>query len=59
MAIQADLTRREIWIVAIRENINTADDNAGANFNRVMMLAQGMYQADSTREGIRADLAER
>ena len=56
VAIQAELTQREIWIVAIRENIDTRDDSAGAKYFRRMMLAQGAYQADSTGERIRAGL---
>ena len=56
VAIQAELTKREIWIVAIRENIDTRDDSAGAKYFRRMMLAQGAYQADSTGERIRAGL---
>ena len=37
--IQADLTQREIWIVAIKENIDTRDGSADAKFFRRMMLA--------------------
>ena len=54
VAIQADLTKREIWIVAIRENIDTRDGSAGAKFYRRMMMSQGAYQADSSSERIRA-----
>lgn len=56
VAIQVHLTQREIWIVAIRENIDARDGNDGAKFYRRMMLAQGAYQADSTSERIRAGL---
>ena len=56
VAIQGDLTRREIWIVAIRENIDTRDGSAGGKFYRRMMLVQGAYQADSTSERVRAGL---
>ena len=52
--IQADLTRRDIGIVAIRENIDTSDGSAAAKFLRRSMLAQGAYQVDSTSERIRA-----
>ena len=34
MDIQVDLTRREIWIVSIRENIDPRDGSAGAKFYR-------------------------
>ena len=54
--IQADLTKQNIGIVAIRENINTADDSAAAKLFRRMMLAQGAYQVESTSERIKAGL---
>ena len=38
--IQAELTGRDIGIVAIRENINTSDGSAAAKFFRRSMLAQ-------------------
>ena len=46
--IQAELTKKNIGIVAIRENINTADDSAAAKLFRRMMLARGAYQVEST-----------
>ena len=52
--IQADLTERNIGIVALRENIDTSDGSAAAKFFRRSMLAQGAYQVDSTSERIRA-----
>ena len=51
--IQADLTERNIGIVALRENIDTGDGSAAAKFFRRSMLAQGAYQVDSTSERIR------
>ena len=51
--IQADLTSRNIGIVAIREGIDTTDDGAAAKYFRRMMLANGAYQADSTSERIK------
>ena len=39
--IQADLTERNIGIVALRENIDTGDGSAVAKFFRRSMLAQG------------------
>ena len=56
MGIRADLTQREIWIVAIKENIDTSDGRYGAKFYRRMMLAQGASWADSISERIRAGL---
>ena len=41
--IQADLTERNIGIVALRDNIDTS---AAAKFFRRSMLAQGAYQVD-------------
>ena len=45
--IPAELTRRNIGIVAIRENIDTREGCAAAKFFRRSMLAQGAYQVDS------------
>ena len=42
--IQADLTGRNIDIVAIKEGIDTTDDGAAAKYFRRMMLANGAYQ---------------
>ena len=39
--IQAELTGRNIGIVAVRENIDTSDGSAAAKFFRRSMLAQG------------------
>ena len=54
--IQADLTGRNIGIVALRENIDTSDGSAAAKFFRRSMLAQGAYQVDSTSERIKLGL---
>ena len=54
--IQAELTRRNIGIVAIRENIDTGEGSAAAKFLRRPMLAQGAYQVDSACERIRLGL---
>ena len=56
VAIQADLTKRDIAIVALREQIDTREDSAAAKFFRRAMLAQGAYQADSASERIRMGL---
>ena len=56
VAIQADLTRRDIAIVAIREQIDTRDGSAAANFFRRAMLAQGAYQVESASERVRMGL---
>ena len=50
--IRADLTRRNIGIVAIRENIDTRGRSAAARSFRRLMLAQGAYQVDSASERI-------
>ena len=55
--IQAELTGRDIGIVAVRENINTSDGSAAAKFFRRSMLAQGAYQVDSASERIKLGLA--
>ena len=54
--IQAELTRSNIGIVAIRENIDTREGSAGAKFFRRSMPAQGAYQVDSASERIRMSL---
>ena len=54
--IQSELTRRNIGIVAIRENIDTRAGSAAAKFFRRSMLAQGAYQVDSACERIRLGL---
>ena len=56
VAIQADLTRRDIAIVAMREQIDTREGSAAANFFRRAMLAQGAYQVESASERIRMGL---
>ena len=56
LRVQADLTRRSIGIVAISENINTADNSAAAKYFRRMMMANGAYQVESASERIRAGL---
>ena len=50
------MTRRNIGIVAIRENIDTREGSAAAKFFRRSMLAQGAYQVDSASERIRLGL---
>ena len=42
--IQAELTRRNIGIVTIRENIDPRERSAAAKFFRRSMLAQGTYR---------------
>ena len=56
VAIQHDLTKRGIWIISIQENINTADENAGARYYRRMMMANGALYAESASEQIHAGL---
>ena len=54
--IQAELTQRNIAIVALRENIDTREGSAAARFFRRSMLAQGAYQVDSASERIKLGL---
>ena len=54
VAIQADLTKRNVGIISTEEGINTADDTAAAKLFRRMMFAQGAYQVESTGERIKA-----
>ena len=54
--IQAELTGRDIGIVALRENVDTSDGSAAAKLFRRSMLAQGAYQVDSTSERIKLGL---
>ena len=54
--IQVELTRRNIGIVAIRENIDTREGSAAAKFFRRSMLSQWTYQVDPTSERIRLGL---
>ena len=54
--IQADLTGRDIGIVAVPENIDTRAVSAAAKFFRRSMLAQGAYQVDSASERIKLGL---
>ena len=60
MRVQAELTQRNIGIVAIREGINTSDFSAAARFFQHSMLAQGAYQLESAservRDGMKADV---
>ena len=56
VAIQHNLTKRDIGIIALEENINSADGSPAAKLFRRMMLAQGAYKLDSTRERIRAGI---
>ncbi len=54
--IQADLTRADICTAAIRENIETREDNAAAKLFGRSMLAQGAYQVDSASERVKLGL---
>ena len=54
--IQAELTGRNIGIVAVRENIDTTDESPAGKFFRRSMLAQGAYQVDSVSERIKLGL---
>ena len=54
--IQAELTQRNIAIVALRESIDTRDGTAAGKFFRRSMLAQGAYQVDSASERIKLGL---
>ena len=54
--IQAELTGRNIGIVAVRENIDTTDESPSGKFFRRSMLAQGAYQVDSASERIKLGL---
>ena len=56
VAIQADLTKRDIAIVALREQIDTRGDSAAAKFFRRAMVAQGPYQVESASARIRMGL---
>ena len=53
IAIQADLTRRGIWIVAIEEDLDTRDGSPGAQYYRRILLAHGDYQEQSASELIK------
>ena len=55
--VQAELTGREIGIVAVQEKIDTTDEGPAAKFFRRSMLAQGAYQVDSASERIKLGLA--
>ena len=54
--IQAELTRQEVAIVALQENIDTREGSAAARFFRRSMMAQGAYQVDSASERIKLGL---
>ena len=54
--IQAELTRQQIGIISIKEDINTTDDSAAAKYFRRMMMANGAYQEDATSERVKAGL---
>ena len=56
LRIQAELTERGIGIVAITENINTADDSAATKYFRRMLMDNGAYQVESSSERIRPGL---
>ena len=45
--IQTELTRRNIGIAAIRENIDTREGSVAAKFFRRSMLVQGAHRVDS------------
>ena len=49
----AALTKRNTNIVAIREGIDTTDDSAAAKHFCRMMMANGVYLADSTSKRIK------
>ena len=51
--IQADLTGRNIGIVAVKEGVDTTDERAAGKYFRRMMMSNGAYQADSTSERIK------
>ena len=53
---QAELTERDIGIVAVQESIDTTDEGPAAKFSRRSMLAQGAYQVDSASERIKLGL---
>ena len=54
--ILEELTRRNLGVVAVRENIDTREGSAAAKFLRRSILAQGSYQVDSASERIRLGL---
>ena len=54
--IQAELTQRNIGIVALRENIDSRDSSAAGKYFRRAMLALGAYQVDATSERIKLGL---
>ena len=54
--IQADLTKQQIGIISVKEDINTADDSSAAKYFRRMMMANGAYQVDATSERVKAGL---
>ena len=54
--IQTDLTKQQIGIISVKEDINTTHDIAAALFFRRMMMANGAYQVDATSERVRAGL---
>ena len=54
IAMQTRLLTNDINVVAIREDIDTRDENAGAKFFRRVMLATGSLQVESAIERIRA-----
>ena len=49
-------TRRNIGIIAVREQIDTREGSAAANFFRRAMLPQGAYQVESASACIRMGL---
>lgn len=54
--IHADLTKQQIGIISVKEDINTADDSSAAKYFRRMMMANGAYQVDATSERVKAGL---
>ena len=56
VGIQAELTRQDIAIVILQENIDTREGSAAAKCFRRSMLAQGAYQVDSASERIKLGL---
>ena len=55
-SIQHDPTDPEMWIFPIQENINKADENAGAMYYLRMIMANEALYAESTNERIHASL---
>ena len=48
--IQADPTKQNVGIVAIREDVNTTDDSAAAKSHRRTMIVNGTCQVEASSE---------